>query len=99
MSEQDHMDQLLSQAMSAPAPTLSSDFDQRLTRRMPARLDRRRRLILIAYAVVALVVSVWSMLAVGLGWSMVAGFVFVPLGVVAVVFRRHLRNCVAIGSL
>lgn len=98
MSEQDRMDQLLSQAMSAPVPTLSSDFDRQLTRRMPTRLDRRRRLVLVAYSVVALVVSLWSMLAVGLGWTMVAGFVILPLGVVAVVFRRHLRNCVAIGS-
>jgi len=93
--EQDQMHHLLSQAMTAPVPTMSNDFDRRLTRRLQStRLDRRGRLVLAAYCGVALVGSIWAMREVATEWTIIVGFVVVPICVVAVVCRRHLRRAV-----
>jgi hypothetical protein len=90
--EQDQMHQLLSQTMSAPVPRLSADFDRTLSRRLQStRLDRRGRLVLAAYSAFALIASIWAMREVATEWPIIVGFVLVPICVMAVVFRRHLR--------
>lgn len=92
MSEQDHMDRLLSQMLSAPVPTLSSDFDRALaTQLQPPRLSGQGRLALALYAVLAIVASVWTMREASIAWSMVAASAVVPLVMVAVVFRHYVR--------
>ena len=48
MPEQDHMDRLLSRALSSPVPALSTDFEQQLTQRLrPRRLSAQGRVALI----------------------------------------------------
>jgi hypothetical protein len=90
--EQDHMDRLLSQALSAPVPELSSGFDRHLTRRLqPPRLDRQGRFVLSVFAVFAIVVSVWTMRAASIEWSMVAASTLGPLVITVVLFRRYVR--------
>ena len=90
MPEQDHMDRLLSRALSSPVPALSTDFEQQLTQRLrPRRLSAQRRVALILYGVSAIVTSVWTMRLASIEWSMVAASVVVPLIVVAVVFRHY----------
>jgi len=74
MSEQDHtnMDGLLRDAMTAPTPTLSSNFDQRLAKRLrPARLNFTSRMVLVVYALVALLVSVWALRPLPVNWTLV----------------------------
>ena len=92
MPEQDHMDRLLSQVLSAPLPALSPDFDRQLARQLQTpRLNGQGRLALSLYAVLAIVASVWTMREASIAWGMAAAAAVVPLVVVAVVFRRYVR--------
>src|SRR5580704_16909937 len=61
--QQESMDNLLRSAMaSEPVPRLSSSFDRRLTQRLsPARLKPAARLVLIVYAMIAILISVWAL--------------------------------------
>ena len=62
MSEQDHVDRWLREAMAADEPRLSSSFEARLARRLkPARLTPTARLVLLAYIVAAVAVSVLAL--------------------------------------
>ena len=65
MSEQqpEPMDHLLRKAIAAdPVPRLSSSFDRRLAQRLaPARLKPQARMILVVYAVIAILISVWAL--------------------------------------
>jgi len=66
--EQEAMDRLLRSALSGQAPSLSSDFDIRLAKRLHSqRLDLRARLIMVLYALVAAALTIWAMR--DLGWS------------------------------
>lgn len=86
------MDRLLSQALSAPVPSLSPDFDRRLARQLrPTRISRAGRLVLALYAVFAIAVSVWMMREASIGWNLVAAATLVPAVIVGVVFRRYAR--------
>ena len=92
MPEQDHMDRLLSHVLSAPVPTLSSDFDRQLARHLqPPRLSGKGRLVLALYAVLAIVASVWTMHEASNAWGVAGAAAVVPLVVVAAVFRRYVR--------
>ena len=67
MSEQDHVDRWLREAMAADEPRLSSSFEARLARRLkPARLTPTARLVLLAYIVAAVAVSVLALRTVAL---------------------------------
>ena len=91
MSEHDPMEQLLAQAMSAPVPTLSPDFDRRVLRLVkPRRLSRPGRFTLVVYSAVALIVSVWNMRQSDMDWMVIAVAVMAPIVVVAIAFRRDL---------
>lgn len=79
MSEQERMDNLLRSAMAAePIPRLSPSFDRRLAQRIaPGRLKPQARLIMILYAVVALLISVWALRDMPLSTEFLLGAVFV----------------------
>ena len=67
MSEQDPVDRWLREAMAADEPRLSSSFDARLARRLkPRRLTPTARLLLLAYIVAAVAVSILAMRSVEL---------------------------------
>jgi hypothetical protein len=61
MSEES-MDDLLRKAMAVePPPQLSSSFDRKLAQRLcPARLKPQARLVMILYAVIATLLSIWA---------------------------------------
>ena len=91
MTEDERMDQLLRRAMATEPPELRSDFDAQLARRLrPKGLGRAGRLLLAAYALVALAVTVWVMRSVSLDWTLVAAAV-VPVAIVAALYPWRLR--------
>ena len=95
MSEQDGMDRLLSQSLSAPVPTLSPDFDRRVLRQArPRRLSRPSIRALACYAAFALAISIWTMRWADIEWPLVAASAVVPVVVVATAFRRDLAASV-----
>lgn len=88
MSEQENMDRLLREMMAAtPPPSLSSDFDRRIAKEVrPRGLNSIGRRVMIAYAMLALILSVWAMRHQSISWSFVSILISVPLVVVTVVF-------------
>jgi hypothetical protein len=93
MSEQETMDQLLREAMSAPPPALSPGFDERLLKRTrPRRLKPGGRLVLAGYALAALVVSIWAMRSQSIEWTLIVAAVAVPVLIIATLYRRHLHT-------
>jgi len=94
MSDQENMDRLLRQVLSAtPAPGLSSTFERRLSSRVkPARLDHSGRLVLAIYSALALLGSVLMMRMESLAWTSVVISVLLPLVVVSIVYRRSIRT-------
>jgi hypothetical protein len=90
MTDDERMDLLLRRAMSAGPPEPPSDFDARLARRLRARgLGRTGRLLLAAYALVALGVTVWVMRGASLDWTLVAAAV-APVAIAAAMYRWRL---------
>jgi hypothetical protein len=62
MHDDDLMDDLLKDAMAAPEPQLSPDFDGQVMRAVaPRRLDSAGRTAMFAYALVAVATTVWMM--------------------------------------
>ena len=89
MSEQDHVDRWLREAMAADEPRLSSSFDARLARRLkPARLTPTARLVLLAYIVAAVAVSVLAMRTVELDSRIVVATMVGTLAATAAYGRR-----------
>lgn len=92
MSEHEHVDRLLAQALSAPVPALSPDFDRRLAaRRRGRQVSPRGRLVLGSYAAMALVLSTWTMRQAAIEWTVVAAATLIPLALVALAGRRWVR--------
>jgi hypothetical protein len=91
MSENEHVDRLLAQALYAPVPTLSSGFDRRLAaRRRAGQMSPRGRLVLGSYAALALVTSTWTMRQASIEWTLVGAATLIPLFVVGLACRRWL---------
>jgi hypothetical protein len=92
MSEQE-MDILLRDAMASP-PNLSSNFEQRLAKRLRPhrRLSFTARLVLAVYAVVALLVSVWALRPLPLEWLRWISFALIPLSALWAIRRFRLFN-------
>jgi hypothetical protein len=62
MHADDEMDRLLTSILAARVPELSPGFDAAVMRRVrPRRLDRGRRMLLLAYAIGAAVATAWMM--------------------------------------
>jgi hypothetical protein len=91
MSEQEKMDRLLRQSMSAtPQPGLSSSFDPRLARRLrPRRLTKTGRIVMILYTLAALAISILAMRSESIHWLVMAAALVLPMMTAATVhFRR-----------
>lgn len=89
MSEQDHVDRWLLEAMAADEPRLSSSFDARLARRLkPRRLTPTARLVLLAYILAAVAVSVLAMRTVELDSRIVVATMVGTLAATAAYGRR-----------
>ena len=89
MSEQDSVDRWLREAMAADEPRLSSSFDARLARRLkPRRLTPTARLVLLAYIVAAVAVSVLAMRSVELDSRIVVATMVGTLAATAAYGRR-----------
>ena len=89
MSEQDHVDRWLREAMAADEPRLSSSFEARLARRLkPARLTPTARLVLLAYIVAAVAVSVLALRTVELDSRIVVATMVGTLAATAAYGRR-----------
>lgn len=90
MNEQERMDHLLRAAMSGEAPRLSSAFDARLEKRLrPRRLTTAGRIVMAAYVLAALLISVWALRNVSLDWLLVLA-VLLPSVVAASVYGRRI---------
>jgi hypothetical protein len=91
--EQAAMDELLRRTLRAsPPPALSAGFGRRLARRLVRpRLSRARRSVLYVYSVVALVLSVWTLRAEAIDWSLTVAAIAAPLAILASVSFRRLR--------
>jgi antibiotic biosynthesis monooxygenase (ABM) superfamily enzyme len=78
------MDSLLREAMTAPPPGLSSNFDRQLAKRLrPQNLSLTARLVLAVYALIALLVSVWALRPLPIHWTFVWTFVIGTLAPVS----------------
>lgn len=89
MSEHERIDRLLAQALSAPVPELSPDFDRRLAARRRARqMSPRGRVVLGSYAALALALSTWTMRHAAIEWSVVGAATLIPLTLVVLACRR-----------
>jgi uncharacterized membrane protein YfcA len=85
------VDQWLRDAMSGSTPRLSAAFDARLERRLrPRRLTATGRLVMAAYVLAALLVSLWALRNAALDWSLVA--VLLPCAVIADVYGRRIQG-------
>jgi hypothetical protein len=94
MSEQEQVDLWLRDAMRGDVPRLSAAFDARLEKRLrPRRLTATGRIVMAAYVLAALLVSVWALRGAALDWSLVA-VVLLPIAVVASVYSRWINASV-----
>ena len=90
MSEPNEIDALLRESMSsAPPPTLTPTFTQRVTERLrpraPSALARRA---LRLYALAAVVVSVAVMRSLRVEWSLIAASLAVTAAIAAILRSR-----------
>lgn len=92
MSEPNEIDALLRESMgSAPPPTLTPTFTQRVTDRLRPRVpSARARRALRLYALAAVVVSVAAMRSLGVEWSLIAASLAVTAAIAAIL-RPRLR--------
>lgn len=89
MHDDDVMDRLLREAMSAEAPRLSPGFDDRVLRRVrPRRLTPLGRAAMIAYAVAAAALAAWLMRDLPIGFIAAAVAAGVPIAAGASAYAR-----------
>ncbi len=77
------IDSVLRRFMTAPIPSLPTDFDRRVlrqVRRGSQPLDRYRRILLTGYAATSVVASAVVMRGHGLDWGAISVMIVVPLG-------------------
>jgi hypothetical protein len=80
------MDSLLRRSLSAPVPSLSPGFDERLSRevrRGSQPLNPKGRMLLAGYGLLSAAVCVVVMHGQGLGWEAIALMTLGPLALVA----------------
>jgi hypothetical protein len=91
MNEQDNVDRWLREAMSGEVPRLSSAFDARLERRLrPQRLTAAGRIVMAAYVLAAVLVSVWALRGAALDWTLVVA-VLLPSAIAASFYGRRIK--------
>lgn len=91
MHDDEMMDRLLRDAMTADAPQLSPGFDARVLRRVrPRRLTPIGRAVIAAYVVIAVATTVWLMRDVETTWIVAAVAIGAPVAAAASVYGRRL---------
>lgn len=95
-SRETEIDELLRASMSAPIPSLPSDFEQRLmleANRRAQPLGRSVRMLLAGYGLLSVLASTVVMRSQGLDWGATAAMILVPLALVTVTpsLRRNYR--------
>jgi len=91
MHDDDAMDRLLRDAMTANAPRLSPAFDARVMRRVrPRRLTPAGRVVLAVYVVVAAATAAWLMRGLHLESIVAAAAIGVPVAAAAGAYGRRL---------
>jgi hypothetical protein len=91
MHDDEMMEQLLRDAMTADTPHLSPGFDARVLRRVrPRRLTSIGRAVIAAYVVVAVAATVWLMRDVQTTWIIAAVAIGTPLAAAASIYGRRL---------
>jgi hypothetical protein len=91
MHDDEVMDQLLRDAMTADVPQLSSGFDARVLRRVrPRRLTPIGRAVIVAYVVIAVATTVWLLRDVQTTWIVAAVAIGAPAAAAASVYGRRL---------
>ena len=91
MNDDELMDQLLRDAMTAEVPQLSAGFDARVLRRVrPRRLTPAGRVVIAAYIVFAAATTLWLMRDLQITWIVAAVAIGTPVAAAASVYGRHL---------
>jgi hypothetical protein len=91
MHDDEVMDQLLRDAMTADVPQLSSGFDARVRRRVrPRRLTPIGRAVIAAYVVIAVATTVWLLRDVQMTWIVAAVAIGAPAAAAASLYGRRL---------
>jgi len=91
MHDDEVMDQLLRDVMSADAPQLSPAFDARVMRRVrPRRLTPIGRILIAVYIVVAAFTAAWLMRDLPMEWIVAAVVISVPVAAGASAYGRRL---------
>jgi hypothetical protein len=91
MHDDEMMDALLRNAMTADAPRLSPGFDARVLRRVrPRRLTPIGRAVIAAYVVVAVAATLWLMRDVQTTWIVAAVAIGTPVAAAASIYGRRL---------
>ena len=91
MHDDDMMDRLLRDAMTAEAPRLSPGFDERVLREVrPRRLTAIGRAVIAAYIVIAAATTVWLMRDVQTTWFVAAVAIGAPVAAAASFYGRRL---------
>ena len=91
MHDDEMMDRLLRDAMTADVPQLSPGFDARVLRRVrPRRLTPLGRAVIAAYVVIAAAATVWLMRDVQATWIVAAVAIGAPVAAAASVYGRRL---------
>jgi len=83
---QAEIERLLRRTLAAPVPSLPTNFDARLlrkVRRSSQPLNRYRRVLLTGYGVTSAVVCAVIMRGQGLGWGAISLMILGPLALVA----------------
>ena len=91
MHDDDVMERLLKDAMTADAPKLSRDFDARVMQRVrPRRLTPMGQAVIFAYALVAAVTAAWCMRDLPVEWIAAAVAISVPVAAAASAYGRRI---------
>jgi hypothetical protein len=90
--QQERIDQALRQALAAPVPHLSADFDRKLEKRLySGRLNSGARLVLTLYVLVALVGTIWAIRSVPPEWLLLISAAMVPFSFAWMLHRVERR--------
>ena len=91
MNDDELMDQLLRDAMTAEVPQLSAGFDARVLRRVrPRRLTPAGRVVIAVYIVIAAAATLWLMRDLQVTWIVAAVAIGTPVAAAASVYGRRL---------
>ena len=91
MHDDELMDQLLRDALTAEVPQLSAGFDARVLRRVrPRRLTPAGRVVIAAYILIAAAATLWLMRDLRVTWIVAAVAIGTPVAAAAGVYGRRL---------